>query len=115
MHALAYSYWVVIKRILRSLKGTTSFGLHITCSASFSLYGFTDADWASSVDDRKSSGSFLVFFGHTLISWKSRKQHIVTQSSIETEYKGLADGTSEVIWLQYLFLDLQITPSVPTI
>jgi len=115
MHALAYSYWVVVKRILRYLKGTTSFGLHITRSSSFSLYGFTDADWASSVDDRKSSGSYLVFFGHTPISWKSRKQHTVTQSSIETEYKGLADGTSEVIWLQYLFLDLQITPSVPTI
>ena len=115
MHALAYSYWVVVKRILRYLKGTTSFGLHITRISSFSLHGFTGADWASSVDDHKCSGSYLVFFGHTPISWKSRKQHIVTQSSIETEYKGLADGTSEVIWLQYLFLDLQITPSVPTI
>jgi hypothetical protein len=40
-----------------------------------------------------------VFFGQTLISWKSSKQRIVAHSSTETEYKALADDTAEVIWL----------------
>ena len=55
MHAPTNSHWAVVKRILRYLKGTTTYGLHITRSSSFSLHGFTDADWAGSIDDRKST------------------------------------------------------------
>jgi len=69
MHSSTYSHWAAIKRILHYLKGTTTHGLHITRSSSFALYGFTDADWAGSVDNRKSTGGYLVFFGQTLISW----------------------------------------------
>jgi histone deacetylase 1/2 len=108
MHAPTDSHWAAVKRILRYLKGTTSYGFHITRGSSFALHGFTDADWASSIDDRKSTGGYLVFFGQTPISWKSGKQRTVTRSSTEAEYKALADGTAEVIWLQYLLTDLQV-------
>lgn len=49
---------------------------------------------------------YLVFFGQTPISWKSGKQRTVARSSTEAEYKVVADGTAEVIWLQYLLTDL---------
>ena len=116
MHAPTDSHWGVVKRILRYLRGTTTYGLHITRSSSFALHGFTDADWAGSTDDRKSTGAYLVIFGQTPISWKSSKQRTVARSSTEAEYKALADGTAEVIWLQYLLRDLQIlSPSAPTL
>jgi histone deacetylase 1/2 len=116
MHAPIDSHWAAMKRILRYLRGTTSHGLHITRSSSFALHGFTDADWASSVEDRKSTSGYLVFFGQTLISWKSGKQRIVALSSTKAEYKALVDGTTEVIWLQYLLTDLQIpSASAPII
>jgi hypothetical protein len=63
MHAPTDSHWVAVKHILRYLRGTITHGLHITHSPSFALHGFTDADWAGSVDDRKSKGGYLVFFG----------------------------------------------------
>jgi len=113
MHAPTDSHWAVVKRILRYFKGTTSYGFHITRGSSFALHGFTDADWAGSIDDCKSTGGYLVFFGQTLISWKSGKQRTVARSSTEAEYKALADGTAEVIWLQYLLTNLQV-PSVST-
>jgi histone deacetylase 1/2 len=106
MHAPTDSHWAAVKRILRYLRGTASHGLHITRSSSFALHGFTDADWAGSVEDRKSMGGYLVFFGQMSISWKSDKQRTVARSSTEAEYKALADGTAEVIWLQYLLTDL---------
>jgi hypothetical protein len=52
-----------MKRILCYLRGTTSHGLHITRSSSFALHGFTNADWEGSVEDIKSMGGYLVFFG----------------------------------------------------
>jgi histone deacetylase 1/2 len=116
MHAPTDSHWVVVKCILRYLKGTASYGFHITRGSSFALHGFTDADWAGSIDDRKSTGGYLVFFGQTLISWKSGKQRTVARSSTEAEYKALIDGTAEVIGLQYLLTDLQVpSVSAPTI
>ena len=62
MHALTYSHWAVVKRILCYLRGMTSYGFHITRGSSFALHGFTDADWAGSIDDRKSTSDYLVFF-----------------------------------------------------
>ena len=108
MHAPIDSYWGVVKRILCYLRGMTTYGLHITCSFSFALHGFTDTDWTGSIDDRKSTGGYLVFFGQTPISQKSSKQHTVARSSTEAEYKALTNSIAEVIWLQYLLRDLQI-------
>jgi hypothetical protein len=68
---------------LHYLRGTTTHGLHITRSSSFALHGFTDADWVGSIDDRKSTGGYLVLFGHMLISWKSGKQRTIFRSSTE--------------------------------
>ena len=107
MHAPTDSHWGVVKRILFYLRGTTTYGLHITRSSSSALHGFTDADWVGSTDDRKSTGGYLAFFGQTLVSWKSSKQRTVARSSTKAEYKVLADGTAEVIQLQYLLRDLQ--------
>ena len=111
MHAPTKSHWSVVKRILRYLKGTSSFGLHLTRGSLLSLHGFTDADWAESIDDRKSMGGYIVFLDTTPISWKFSKQRIVARSSTETEYKALADGTTEVLWLRYLLTDLCFSPN----
>jgi hypothetical protein len=79
------------------LKGTSSFGLHLTRDSSLSLHGFTNVDWADNIDDQKSTGEYIVFLGTTPISWKSNKQRTIARSSTEAEYKALADGTVEVL------------------
>jgi hypothetical protein len=97
MHAPTDSHWDAVKRILRYLRGTVIYGLHITHSSSFALHGFTNANWADSTDDHKSTVGYLVF------SWSN-----TSFMEIRQEYKALAGGTAEVIWLQYLLRDLQI-------
>ena len=58
-------HWQAIKRILRYLKGTSHYGLSIQATLYYNLTCFTDADYASSPDDRRSTSGYCVFMGST--------------------------------------------------
>lgn len=50
-----------------------------------------------------------MFLGDSLVSWKSKKQHVVSMSSAEAEYRALASAASEVTWLTQLLMDFEVT------
>ena len=97
LHAPRTSHWSAVKRILRYLSHTVSYGLHLRSTASCALSAFSDADWARSLDDRRSTGGYAVFYGDNLIAWSARKQATVSRSSTEAEYKAVANATTEII------------------
>jgi hypothetical protein len=108
LHAPTTVHWAAVKRILRYIKQCTKLGLHIHKSPSTLVSAFSDADWAGSIDDRKSTGGFAVFLGSNLISWSARKQPTVSRSSTESEYKAIANATAEIMWVQILLKELNI-------
>jgi hypothetical protein len=59
--------------------------------------GFSDADWAADIHDRRSTCGFAIFYGPNIISWSARKQPTISRSSTEAEYKsfGIVLGGSE--------------------
>lgn len=67
------THWKVVKRVLRYLQGTKYHGLHLKASNEMHFTAFSNADWASDPDDRRSISAYLVFLGNSLISWASRK------------------------------------------
>jgi len=83
-------------------------GIKIHKSGSTLVSAFSDADWAGSVNDRKSTGGFAVFLGSNLISWSSRKQNTVSRSSTESEYKAIANAIAELMWMQTLLKELNV-------
>jgi histone deacetylase 1/2 len=72
------------------------------------ISAFSDADWAGSIDDRRSTGGFAIYLGNNLVSWSARKQATVSRSCTEAEYKSMANATAEIIWLQSLLLELGV-------
>lgn len=67
-----------------------------------------DADWESCKDSRRSITGFCIFLDGSLISWKAKKQTMVSWSSAEVEYRALAATTSELFWLSHLLKDFHI-------
>lgn len=63
MHAPTTTHWSAVKRILRYLNGTLSHGLHFKPTSHLELHAYSDADWAGSVDDRRSTSGFCIFLG----------------------------------------------------
>jgi hypothetical protein len=49
-----------------------------------------------------------MFLGSNLISWSVRKQPTVSRSSTEAEYKSIANGAVEVMWIQILLTEIRI-------
>ena len=99
-------HFTAVLRILHYIKGILGHGLQFSSQSFLILSGFFDADWDDDPTDRQSTIGYCFYLGDALISWRSNKQSVVSHSSIESEYRALADATSKLLWLRWLLTDM---------
>ncbi|XP_022891686.1 uncharacterized protein LOC111406507 [Olea europaea var. sylvestris] len=105
----------VVHNLLRYLKGNPGQGFFFSSQLHSNpivpVRAFSDADWGSCIDTRKSTTDFCIFVGNSMVSWKSKKQPTISRSSAEAEYKALASTASEILWINQLLKDFQLNVS----
>ncbi len=87
MHEPTDEHLKAVKRILQYLKSTATSRLHILHNSDCNFSMYADGDWAGDPNDRISTSGYVIFIGCTPISWSSKKQQVVAQSSTKAEYK----------------------------
>ncbi|CAM8988449.1 unnamed protein product [Rhodiola kirilowii] len=78
-------HWEAIRRVLKYLKGTMSYGLVYADFPSV-LEGYTDASWITNLEDHSSTSGWVFLLGGGAISWASKKQTCITSSTMESEF-----------------------------
>ena len=108
MFAPMVDHWVAVEQILCYLKGASRRGILYSNHGHSKIECFTDADWVGSKEDRRSTSSYCVFVGGNLVSWKSKKQGVVSRSSAESEYRAMTQSVCEIMWLHQLLIEVGI-------
>lgn len=105
--------WNAAQRVLRYLAGTRQMGLwfgprggHDMSPEIVNVSAFSDSDWGCDKNDRKSITGWIAMLNGNPISWASKKQRTVAQSSCEAELYAAAAATNEMIWLRSLLSEL---------
>ena len=98
-------------RVFRYLVGTKSLGLLFgrqsgAASAPLAVSAYADADWASERTDRKSITGWIAMINGDPVSWASKKQKVVSQSTCEAELYAEAAGINEAKWLSGLLSEI---------
>ena len=114
MHNPGEQHMNSVMRILRYLKSAPGKGIMFTKKEDWqNVSVYTDADWAGAIDDRRSTSGYFTFVGGNLVTWRSKKQNVVARSSAEAEFRGMAFGLCEALWLRLLLQDLGYPPKHP--
>ena len=94
------------KRILRYLKGTFDYGIMYRKGDSTDLIAYINSDYASDVDDRKSTSGYMFLLSSGAVSWVSKKQPIVTLLTTKVEFMAVAGCATQVVWMRKVLQQL---------
>lgn len=113
MHDQLQSHLSLAFKVLRYLKGAPGKGVNVVKDKGFSLKAFCDEDQGKCKLNRKSVYGYLVYFCNSLVSWKSKKQAIISRSSIEAEYRAMATTACELTWIVNRLKGLNVKTVLP--
>ena len=97
------SHSKAVKKVLRYLQGTKDLMLTYQHTDTLKVVGFSDSNYASYMDDKKSTSGYIFMMVEGVVSWKSVKQTLTTSSTMEAEYVACCEATCHVIFVELHF------------
>ncbi|KAM0060731.1 putative cytochrome P450, reverse transcriptase, RNA-dependent DNA polymerase [Helianthus debilis subsp. tardiflorus] len=110
MHQPQVTHMEALWRIIRYLKGTPGHGVLFKTNGHLEAHIYTDADWAGDKGNRRSTSGYFALVGGNLVTWRSKKQKVVALSSAEAEFRGIARGLAEILWIRKLLTEIGYPP-----
>nr|KYP53194.1 Retrovirus-related Pol polyprotein from transposon TNT 1-94 [Cajanus cajan] len=104
--------WKAVKKVLRYLQGTKNHMLTYRRSDHLEVIGYTDSDFASCMDTRKSTFIYVYLLDGGAISWKSAKQSVIAASTMEAEFVACFEATVQANWLRNFISGLGVVDSI---
>ncbi|XP_062544965.1 uncharacterized protein LOC134211764 isoform X1 [Armigeres subalbatus] len=105
-------HWDAVKHLLRYLRGTSKFKLRYMKLGDPELKGYSDASWASDLDDRKSTTGYIFMLQGGAVSWCCKRQPTVALSTCEAEYMALSPTVQEAMWWRGLMSQIGLKQTV---
>ncbi|GAA0167119.1 transmembrane signal receptor [Lithospermum erythrorhizon] len=108
LHEPRQDHWQAALHVVKYLKGCPSQRILLGLDSDLHLTSWYDFDWASCPLTRRSVSGWIVFFGSSPVSWKTKKQVIVSRSSTEAKYSSMAFLTYGTIQMSHVSTTEQI-------
>jgi len=105
------NHWVAVKHIFKYLRRTRNYML-VYSGEDLTPLGYTDSDFQSCLDSRKSTSGSVFTLGGGSVVWRSVKQTCTSDSTMEAEYVAASDASKEAVWLRKFLMDLEVVPGV---
>ena len=103
-------HWTAVKHILKYLRRTKDYMLMYGGDELIPI-GYTDSDFISDKDLRKSTSGHVFTLGGGAMSWRSIKQKCIIDSTIEAEYVAACEAAKEAVWLKKFLMELGVVPA----
>lgn len=106
MHDPKEQHFHALKHILWYIGDTIDHSLFNHVSPIANLVAYSDTVWGGCPASHRSTSGHYVFLGDNLISWSSKRKRVVSRSSAEAEYRGVANVVAETSWICNLLCEL---------
>nr|GEZ90024.1 hypothetical protein [Tanacetum cinerariifolium]GEZ90053.1 hypothetical protein [Tanacetum cinerariifolium] len=91
-------------RVLGYLKATSGQAILISRAIDPVLTAYCDSNWLGCLYTRRSRTGYMLLLGETLISWKTKKQSLVSRSLDEAEYNAMASPKTKHVEMDCYFV-----------
>jgi len=100
------AHWSAALKILAYIKGCQGKGLVYRKYEHVRIFGYSDSGYVDNRGNRKSTTRNCTFAGENIVTWRSKKQDVISRSSAKAEYRVMAHTACEMVWLKNLLVEL---------